>query len=150
MKRISAFTLIELLVTISIIGILAAIALFAAQGAREQGRDAKRKSDLETLRSGLEIFRSDCNQYPANNQFVFGGTLVGDGTPSSCAVANTYIAQIPQDPQYNARQYYYSSTGSTYILCARLENAPNPAVNVTGCGSNCGSGGACNWRVVSP
>lgn len=151
------FTLIELLITLSIIGLLAALALFGTQGVREQARDGKRKSDLETLRSGLEVYRADCNFYPSvsgNAYTVLDNTpgtaaaLRGTGSPSSCVATNTYINQLPNDPQSPTRTYYYASSGNVYIICARLEQAPNPAVDVTGCGNNCG--GACNYRVISP
>ena len=65
MMRIKkGFTLIELLVVISIIGILIAVSIFGLSGARESARDARRKSDLELIRSGLELYRADCNAYP--------------------------------------------------------------------------------------
>ncbi len=138
------FTLIELLVVISIIGILMAISLFGMQGARESSRDARRKADLEMIRSGLEIYKSDCNIYPAS----LGSSLVGSGSPTSCSVTNTYISSIPKDPLDPNRLYPYSRpTTTTYVLCASLENPPSPAVNVTGCGS-CGV--ICNYKVTNP
>ncbi len=144
MIKKAGFTLIELLVVISIIGILMAISLFGLQGARESSRDARRKSDLELIRSGLEIYKSDCNIYPAS----LGSSLVGSGSPTSCAVANTYISSVPKDPLDPNRLYPYSRpTTTTYILCASLENPPSPAMDVTGCGS-CGT--TCNYKVTSP
>ena len=143
-KLKTGFTLIELLVVISIIGILISISLFGLQGARESSRDARRKSDLELIRSGLEIYKSDCNIYPAS----LGSSLVGSGSPTSCAVANTYISSVPKDPLDPNRLYPYSRpTTTTYILCASLENPPSPAVDVTGCGS-CGL--TCNYKVANP
>ena len=94
LKLKTGFTLIELLVVISIIGILMAISLFGLQGARESSRDARRKSDLEMIRSGLEIYKSDCDIYPA----TLGTSLVGSGSPTSCSIANTYISSVPLDP----------------------------------------------------
>ncbi|MCK4588676.1 prepilin-type N-terminal cleavage/methylation domain-containing protein, partial [Candidatus Woesebacteria bacterium] len=58
------FTLIELLVVISIIGILLALSIFGLQGARKSARDSKRKADIELIRSGIEIYKADCNVYP--------------------------------------------------------------------------------------
>jgi prepilin-type N-terminal cleavage/methylation domain-containing protein len=117
-KNTAGFTLIELLVVISIIGILMAVSLFGLQGARESSRDARRKADLEMIRSGLEIYKSDCNIYPAS----LGSPLIGSGSPTSCAVANTYISTVPSDPLSPARVYTYTRlTTSTYTLCATLE-----------------------------
>lgn len=144
----SAFTLIELLVVISIIGILLGLSIFGLQGARQSSRDAKRKSDLEMIRSGLEIFKADCDKY------YVGGSLPSPlvGIPSyssSCLAANTYIAAIPTDPISASYSYSYTSTGTgaTYILCATLENVPSPAMDVTGCGSCTAT---CNYKVTNP
>lgn len=135
------FTLIELLVVISIIGILIGISLFGLQGARESSRDARRKSDLEMIRSGLEIYKSDCNTYPA----TLGTSLTG-ACPGP--TINTYISLVPTDPlPGRLYPYSYSVATKTYILCTSLENPPSPAVDVTGCGS-CGL--TCNYKVTSP
>jgi prepilin-type N-terminal cleavage/methylation domain-containing protein len=137
------FTLIELLVVISIIAILLALSIFGIQGARESSRDAKRRADLELIRSGLEIYKSDCGDYPPS----LTSPLVGDGTPSTCAATNTYISAIPTDPSTPARSYVYSQlTASTYELCASLEQS----TGTVSCGgsSNCGS--TCNYKVTNP
>src|SRR5689334_22004949 len=89
----SGFTLIELLVVISIIAILVGLSIFGLQGARESSRDAKRKADLEQIRSGIEIYRADCNTYPVgsgNASSVLGSALMGDDSSTSCASTNTY------------------------------------------------------------
>jgi general secretion pathway protein G len=142
-KRSRGFTLIELLVVISIIGILLGLSIFGLQGARQSSRDAKRKADLELIRSGLEIYKADCNGYPAS----LGTSLKGSGATSSCALTNTYISQVPLDPISPASDYAFLSDGVTYILCAALEQAPSPAVDTTGCGS-CTT--ACNYKVANP
>ena len=138
------FTLVELLVVISIIGILIALSVIGLSGARESSRDARRKADLEAIRSGLEIYKADCNDYPAS----LSTSLVGDGTPTTCAAANTYISSVPKDPIDPSRKYSYSRpTATTYILCATLEQVPSPAMDVTGCAS-CTV--ACNYKVTNP
>lgn len=140
------FTLIELLVVISIIGILLALSIFGMQSARQAARDGKRKSDLEQIRSGLEIYRADCGVYPTGS-LVAGATLFGDGSTDSCSLTNTYISSIPADPLSDTNLYAYSSDGSTYLVCAALEQPPTTPMDITGCG-NCGS--TCNYVVTNP
>ena len=143
------FTLIELLVVISIIGILLGLSVFGLQGARQSSRDAKRKADLETIRSGLEIFKADCNLYYVGSSLP--STLIGiSGSPygTSCLPANIYVALIPTDPISGTYSYVYSSDGTTYSLCAYLEKPPVPPAS--GCGGNCATGVACNYKVTNP
>lgn len=140
-KQIKAFTLIELLVVISIIGILIAVSIFGLSGAREAARDARRKSDLQLIQSGLEIYRADCNAYPAS----LGTSLVGSGTPSTCAVANTYISSIPLDP-ITTNLYRYATTASGYEICASLEQGSGTVT--CGGSSNCGT--TCNYKITNP
>ncbi len=140
------FTLIELLITIAIIGILMGISIFGLQGAREGGRDSKRKADLELIRSGIETYRADCNAYPAT--LTFGSPLVGNPTlGTSCLAANTYISTVPQDPVPATRSYRYAITGATYEICASLETGTG---SVTCGGSSVCGTATCNYKVVNP
>ena len=144
----SGFTLIELLVVVSIMGILLALSVFGMQGARQSSRDGRRKADLEQIRSGLEMYKSDCGVYPAT---LTGSSLVGSGTPSSCSSDNIYIASIPKDPlstQTSSIDYAYSSNGATYTICSSLEQTTAGYFDSSGCGS-CGSRN-CNYKVVNP
>lgn len=146
-KMEDAFSLIELLVVISIIGIVMALSLFGISSSRETARDANRKADLELIRSGLELYKADCNDYPAG--ITGGSALVGDGTPSTCLSTNTYISSVPKDPLDTARLYRYSRlTTTTYEVCAALEKGTG---SVTCAGyTNCGTGISCNYKVANP
>ncbi len=148
-KRVnSAFTLIELLVVISIIGILIALSIFGLQGARESSRDARRKADLELIRSGLEIYKSDCNSYPAPVNGKVPSPLTGNGSSTGCATTNTYIQAVPKDPLDPNRTYPYTLLPSgIYGICAALEQTPPPGQFLANCGS-CGV--ACNYAVGNP
>jgi general secretion pathway protein G len=77
------FTLLELLVVMTIIGILAAIAVPALKNSPQKGREAALKEDLFTMRSCLDQYHGDKGHYPPDLQ-----TLVADG----------YIRKIPVDP----------------------------------------------------
>ena len=132
-----------------------ALSVFGLQGARQASRDAKRKADLESIRSGLEIYKADCDSYPAAAKLVSGGSLVGTGATGSCSASNTYISLVPSDPVPLTNSYTYTPTStdggltySTYTLCAALEQAPSPTMAPNpACGSCTVS---CNYRVANP
>lgn len=150
-KKKSGFTFIEILVVITIIGILIGLSAVAYSSVRKSGRDARRRGDLEQIRSALEIYRTDCGDYPARSAVVAGQPLVGDGSPSTCSSSNTYLSSIPADPltggsyQY---QYYASGDQKTYNLCAYLEKGSG-TVNCNGSNENCGTS-TCNYKVTNP
>jgi prepilin-type N-terminal cleavage/methylation domain-containing protein len=73
------FTLIELMVVISIIGTLSTIALTSLNGARAKARDARRFSDMEQIRTALEVYRAMNGHYPDNTDYDddYGGWDIG-------------------------------------------------------------------------
>lgn len=143
MRKKNAFTLIELLITISIIGILFSITIFALNQARSSGRDGKRQADLQAIASALEIYRSDCGVYPTASSNQVPNPLVGSGV---CA-GNTYMQEVPQDPQGGIYRYARLTT-TTYELCGYLEQGSG--TQTCGGSSNCGAGRTCNYKVTSP
>lgn len=149
------FTLVELLVVISIIGLVLGITYIGLQGARPAARDAQRKSDLETIRSGVELYRSDCGFYP--DSFTTQSTDMGGKplTGAGCSASfenNVYISAVPTDP---LPDWYYNfvrdpANYQKYTLCALLEGESGAAA----CGF-CGTIGAdgnrsCNYETKSP
>ncbi len=140
-KNYRGFTLIELLVTVTIVAFLMGLGLVSYGGSRKAARDNKRKADLEQIRSVLEIYRSDCKQYPPG---VSSGVSL-KGCPGDASQV-TYIDVVPSDPGNCA--YFYQRTGTnTYVLCASLETGGNTAQS--DCGS-CGSGCVCNYKMTNP
>jgi general secretion pathway protein G len=102
------FSLIELLVSVTIIAVLTTIAVVSYSSVNKRSRDVKRKSDIEQVRSALEMYRSDIGQYPA---------ILDTLAPS-------YIPTIPKDP--NDSSYFYSPTQTNgiyniYCIGALLE-----------------------------
>jgi len=118
MKRIKyGFTLIELLVVISIIGILAALALVSYTGAQKQARDTQRRSDLGQYRNSLENYAGvHAGLYPVSISSI--ADLCGTGKP----LDTNFIASCPPDPLATYTYGFYSSaTGTDYVIYAQLE-----------------------------
>lgn len=131
----TGFTIVELLVSITIIALLSTIGLTGYQSVSRGGRDALRKSDLEQIRSALEIYKSEKNYYPASSSECLPDELEPD-----------FLNPMPSDPKSPALQYCYVQLSNlTYELCAHLENAEDTDI---GCGGLCN--GTCNYRVVNP
>lgn len=146
MRKTLGFTLIEVLVVISIIGVLIGLSVFGLMNTRESARNTKRKSDLEQIRAGLELFKSDCDTYPLGLPTA-GDPLNGNGSRDTCLVTNQYMSSVPGDPiATTGRVYYYSSPdGVTYRLCSALEGETGTDCSAQSCGSV-----SCNYEVTNP
>ena len=77
------FTLLELMIVVSIIGILATLAVPSYHASVVKAKEAALRQDLSTLRDVLDQHKADQGKYPPSLS-----TLVGTG----------YLRGIPQDP----------------------------------------------------
>ncbi|MDQ3098431.1 MAG: prepilin-type N-terminal cleavage/methylation domain-containing protein [bacterium] len=131
------FTLIELLVVISIIGILSALLLPNLTSAQARARDARRKSDLKAIATGLELYYNDNNYYPAPwtsgataTKFDFANALT-DLTGNTIYIKSP-MAKDPKNTVAGNYEYYYCTQSTTAVnnkkfnLFAKLENANDP------------------------
>src|SRR5216683_5824031 len=100
--RDSGFTILELLVVMTIIGILAAIAVPALRDSPQRAREATLKEDLFTLRSVIDQYHGDKGSYPPDL-----ATLVSAG----------YIRKVPIDPM--------TKSADTWVIV--MEEAPAAA-----------------------
>lgn len=66
LRNKKGFTLIELLIVVAIIGILAAIAIPQFASYREKAYNSASNSDLKNIKTGMESFMADNQQYPTN------------------------------------------------------------------------------------
>jgi general secretion pathway protein G len=83
----SGFTLIELLIVIVILGILAAIVIFAVGTAREDSVVSACRADVKTVNTAAEAYKAKNRVYPTKAQ------LTGSGVD---AVLKSY----PDSPDY--------------------------------------------------
>ena len=121
------FTLVELLIVISVIGVLSSMTVFTNISKNlQRSRDGRRQTDIEAIRSALEIYRSDKSSYPTSTAGLSG-----------------YITTVPTDPSTKAAYVYTASPAgcdgvttkcTTYTLCANLELVK----------------GACSYRATNP
>lgn len=111
----NGFTLFELLVSISIIGILTALASLAFSGAQKKARDARRVQDIKAIQVAAEQYYSqNAYSYPTNNLTPWMG-----GTQEILSV-------FPTDPKIGSYTYTHpDGTNSTYCSCATVENTNN-------------------------
>lgn len=119
------FTLIELLVVIAIIGILSSVVLASLNTAKLKANDAKRVSDLNAIRTALEMYAIDHNAYPVTNPWsskcpAWGGDQGGGNVIPG--LVPKYLPKMPDDPQMdtaaNTCCYLFYSNGIDYKLLA--------------------------------
>jgi prepilin-type N-terminal cleavage/methylation domain-containing protein len=116
MKNYKAgFTLIELLVVVAIIGLLASVITVATGNARIKSRDARRLSDIQQVKSGLDIYYNLGSGYPDSSAWT--AAQASSGT-LGCSSADAL--KVPQDP-LNANNpayvYVYTHGGNASSGC---------------------------------
>lgn len=116
------FTFIELLVSVTIIAVLMAIATASYVSTNIRSRDTRRAADIQAIRSGLELYRSEVGNYP-----LLDGD--GDGCLIETSISNagvTYLSPVPTDPKNNATYCYKYTRGAspftTYTITCSLES----------------------------
>ena len=76
-KRDKGFTLVELLIVIVILGVLAAVVVFAVGGITDKGQTSACKADMSTVATAEEAYyaNNDTHTYATGAQLVTAGFL---------------------------------------------------------------------------
>jgi general secretion pathway protein G len=94
----NGFTLLELMMVVTIVGILATLAVPGYQASVVKAKEAALRQDLFTIRDVLDQHRTDQGKYPASLQAL---------------VAMGYLRAIPTDPFTSSTSTWQEMTGST-------------------------------------
>src|SRR3989344_6072119 len=126
----SGFTLIELLVVITIIGILITLVTVAVVPVQRKSRDARRKADVNSFLSGVNLFKADIKIYP-NSTFSLGeqGNAT-DGNMNSNFGLGTDVTACNNLPESGGDSALFTSTG-TDPLIGDLNNATPGATKIS-------------------
>ncbi|MEI7689400.1 MAG: LamG-like jellyroll fold domain-containing protein [Candidatus Saccharibacteria bacterium] len=113
-KRLNAFTIVELIVVITVIGILATIAIVGYGGWMKSVTESQIKSDLISAATAMENYRSFNGSYPTND------TIPNTFTPSS----GVAVARLVTD----SSTYIISGRNSDFSISYTVSNtSPTPA-----------------------
>ncbi|OGM03934.1 hypothetical protein A2112_00670 [Candidatus Woesebacteria bacterium GWA1_42_12] len=146
-KKFFGFTLLELLVSISIIGVLAGLALVSFTGSQRQARDTQRKSDIQQYSAALETDANEANGlYPV---YLAATSLV------TVCTNDLSLSICPEDPGTGGQYLYQSNSGgSKYVIWSNIEGLSNYWVacsnGVVGESTVAPSGGDCPIADVTP
>jgi general secretion pathway protein G len=124
------FTLVELLVVITVLGVLAAVVVFAVSGITDKGQSSACATDSRTMRNSEEAYFARNGAYASEAQLVSGGllqtqsalhdvTLSGGSyfVTSAGACAVTIVSDDFEPPAVTAApagHWYTVNAGSTF------------------------------------
>jgi general secretion pathway protein G len=114
MKR-KGFTLVEILIVVIILGILAAIVIPQFSEASDDARLSSLVSDLQTLRSQLELYRVQHNSYPNGaTSAAWKAQLTGQTDIDGAAGTDygPYLQTFPTNPFNDSNDVYLDADGS--------------------------------------
>ena len=114
--RESGFTLVELMIVMTIIAVLAAIAIPSYVASVKSAREAVLKEDLHVMRNAIDSYTMDKEKAPQSLD-----DLVQSG----------YLREIPKDPMTHATDTWVTSTDETLMSIDQSE----PGVNDVHSGS---------------
>lgn len=138
----------ELLIIISLIALLAAVAIVLLNPWAQIGKsyDAKRKRDLNELNKAFEDFYNDKGCYPKPSEICYDTPVnlcTGAGinkrinnqichicgnesAPPNFSNFSPYMSRLPCDPQHSSKKYLYQVEGDSAQLCTVITEKACP------------------------
>ena len=136
-EPVKGFTLVEIVVVMAIISLLAVLVIRTLMNQANKANDARRKADIQLIRTAFEEYYSDEECYPPE-------TII-----SNCGGSELkpYLNIIPCDPVYHTPYCYITDTDKPacfqkYRLLATLKNLSDLVIKSLGCNSD----QYCGWE----
>jgi len=99
------FTLVEILIVVIILGILAAVVIPQFTEASNDARASALNSDLQTVRSQIELYKIQHNDTLPTDETTIVAQLTSktlvDGTVNAAGTFGPYLQQFPTNPYTN-------------------------------------------------
>ena len=93
----SGFTLIEILIVVVILGILAAVIIPQFTNAADDASVSSARTQLQTMRSQIELYRAQRGAYPTANGAIAGSDQDSNGAQNQWddLIAGSYMRSSP-------------------------------------------------------
>ncbi len=125
-KKSRGFTLVEILIVVVILGILAAIVIPQFTQASTEAREASLRSNLQSIRSQIELFKIQHNDIAPTDNTTFEDQMTLRTTQAGAVLAagefGPYLQAIPVNPftTANTINAVYAAGGDwTYAVDAQ-------------------------------
>jgi len=148
------FTLVELLVVVAIIGVLAGALVMGLNPLTQfkKTRDARRKSNLQEIKTSLQLYHNIEGAYPTSS----GGQIVGCGAgPAACGWGSawsrngvTIMRILPADPLATQSYSYTRVDADSFYILATLEMGDDDG-DASESRTRCGQGGEDQYAACS-
>jgi hypothetical protein len=104
----------------------------------QKARDAKIKSNIAQIQTALELYRSDCGNYP--DSITSGGSLTSSTATCSGYSGSqiTYLQTLPSFPSSANFSYTRPNGSQTYriVACLEREDESEGTIEDTSCPSD--------------
>lgn len=112
-NKLQAFTLIELMVAITIIAIMASVAIFGLPSVSKKGQDTQRLAGFRELELAIAGYKNINGKYPD----------AGSGSDYIVGLAPGYMQRLPQDTaQGGGNGFVYAVSADKKSYCLAVKN----------------------------